>query len=179
VEGDSPLSESDVQSSSISLGLKPRWWDRRWCLTMVVLRQKLTQKSVSRTWRTALWRLDIPLQAAVVGAFIWPLSCVDAPVPGKTGGIREALAAANMLALMRFLTSVRSDVDCERTSLDEALSASRRHTGVGPLVRMYPVVSLQVRLSVEALLVPELASSPCRPSPSRLSSSTTGRVRRN
>ena len=41
VGGDSPLSDSDVQSSIISLGCSPRWWDLRWCFTIVVLRQKL------------------------------------------------------------------------------------------------------------------------------------------
>ena len=39
VDGDSSLPDSEVQSSS-SEEWMPRWCERRWCLTMVVLRQK-------------------------------------------------------------------------------------------------------------------------------------------
>ena len=43
VDGDSPLSDSEVQSSS-SDGFRPCRCDRRWCFTMVVLRQKLLRQ---------------------------------------------------------------------------------------------------------------------------------------
>jgi hypothetical protein len=65
--------------------------------------------------------------------------------------IRESLAASDVLALVRLLASVRPDVDCQCTPLDEALTTPRRAAGVWPLVGVYPVVPLQVRLSVEAL----------------------------
>ena len=56
-----------------------------------------------------------------------------------------------MLALVWLLTRVRPDVDCEGTPLDEALSAPRRGALVRPLVGVYAVVPLQIRLAVEAL----------------------------
>lgn len=52
---------------------------------------------------------------------------------------------------MRLLACVSSNVDGQGTPLDEALSASWRVARVWPLVCVYPVMSLQVRLAVEAL----------------------------
>jgi len=49
-----------------------------------------------------------------------------------------------MLALMRFLTSVSTNVDGQRASLDEALAAARRTASIGTLIGVYPVMSLQV-----------------------------------
>jgi hypothetical protein len=66
-----------------------------------------------------------------------------------------------VLTLVRLLTSVSSDVDGQRAALDEALATSRRDTGVGSLIRMYAVVSLKVRLAVEALL-PRVSNRVCR-----------------
>lgn len=65
--------------------------------------------------------------------------------------VREALSASKVRALMRLLSGMRPDVNCECASLDETLPTSRRHTRVWSLIGMYPVVTLQVRLSVEAL----------------------------
>jgi hypothetical protein len=56
-----------------------------------------------------------------------------------------------VLTLVRLLAGVGSDVYGQGTPLDEALSASRSRARVWPLVGMDPVVSLQVRLAVEAL----------------------------
>jgi hypothetical protein len=56
-----------------------------------------------------------------------------------------------VLTLVRLLAGVRSDMDCERAPLNEALSATRGVAGVWALIGVYPVMSLQVRLSVEAL----------------------------
>lgn len=58
---------------------------------------------------------------------------------------------------MGFLPGVGTDVNRECAPLDEALPTARRHARVGPLVSVYPVVPLQVRLSVEALKFGELA----------------------
>lgn len=73
--------------------------------------------------------------------------------------VREAFSAPKVCALMGFLPGVRSDVNCECAPLDETLPAARRHTRVGPLIGMYPVVTLQVRLSVKALKSSMLAIS--------------------
>ena len=49
-----------------------------------------------------------------------------------------------MLALVRLLSGVGSNVDGEGTPLDEALSAARRIAGVRTLVRVYSVMSLEI-----------------------------------
>jgi len=64
--------------------------------------------------------------------------------------IREAFAAAYTLALMRFLASMGANVNCQCTSLDEALSTAKG-TRVRPLICVYAVVSLQIRFTIEAL----------------------------
>lgn len=52
---------------------------------------------------------------------------------------------------MGLLASVGADVDGEGAALDEALAAARNGTGVGALVGVDSVVSLKIRLAVEAL----------------------------
>jgi hypothetical protein len=56
-----------------------------------------------------------------------------------------------MLALMRFLAGMGPNVNSESAPLDEALSTPRSHTRVGTLIGVYAIMSLQVRLAVEAL----------------------------
>lgn len=56
-----------------------------------------------------------------------------------------------MLALMWFLASMGANVNSESTPLDEALSTPGSHTRVGPFIGVYAIMSLQIRLPVEAL----------------------------
>lgn len=56
-----------------------------------------------------------------------------------------------MLAVVRLLAGVCTGVDGQRAPLDEALAAVWVVAFVRPLVRVYPIVALQVRLAVEAL----------------------------
>jgi len=53
VAGESSLPVSDMESS-ISEEWIPRWWDRRWCLTMVVFLQKLSSRLVPGDMRILL-----------------------------------------------------------------------------------------------------------------------------
>jgi hypothetical protein len=57
-----------------------------------------------------------------------------------------------MLALVWLLACVGSDVDGQSAALDEALPAARRRTRVRTLICVYSVVSLEIRLAVEALI---------------------------
>lgn len=52
---------------------------------------------------------------------------------------------------MRLLASVRADVYRQGTALNEALAAPWCLAGVRSLIGVYAVMSLQVRLAVEAL----------------------------
>jgi hypothetical protein len=65
--------------------------------------------------------------------------------------IRETLSAANMLALVRLLSSVCSNMNGQGTSLDKALSAFRNGACVRSLIRVDSIMSLQITLTVEAL----------------------------
>ncbi len=65
--------------------------------------------------------------------------------------IGEALVAAKVLAHVRLLARVGADVHRQGGALDEALAASGSIALVRPLIGVYPVVPLQVRLAVEAL----------------------------
>lgn len=56
-----------------------------------------------------------------------------------------------MSTLVGFLACVGSDVNCKCTSLNEALSTTRCHARVWSLVGMNPIMSLEIRLAVEAL----------------------------
>jgi hypothetical protein len=76
---------------------------------------------------------------------------VDTAVTSQTRRVREAFATAHVLAVMRLLARVRTDVHGQCTSLDEALAAACRGAGIGALIRVDAVVSLQVRFAVEAL----------------------------
>lgn len=66
--------------------------------------------------------------------------------------VGEALPAPNVLALVWFLARVGANVYREGAALDEALAAPRRGAGIGALIGVDSVVSLQVGLAVEALL---------------------------
>jgi hypothetical protein len=65
--------------------------------------------------------------------------------------IGEPFAASHVLALMGFLAGVSADVDCESTPLNEALAAACSGALVRSFIGVYPVMSLQIRLAVEAL----------------------------
>lgn len=65
--------------------------------------------------------------------------------------IRESFTTADVHALMGFLPGVGANVDGESTPLNETLTTPWSHTRVWSLVGMNSVVSLQVRLPVEAL----------------------------
>lgn len=65
--------------------------------------------------------------------------------------IREAFSTSGMLALMGLLARVSTDMNSKSTPLDEALATTWSHTGVWTLICMYAVMSLEVRLPVEAL----------------------------
>lgn len=58
--------------------------------------------------------------------------------------VGEALSTSNMLALVRLLASMCSDVDSQSTALNKALAATRRCASVRPLICVNSVVSLQV-----------------------------------
>ena len=72
-----------------------------------------------------------------------------------TGGfythIRESLATTNVLALMGLLPSMCANMDGQGASLDKAFSTSRNGASIRPLVSVYTIMSLQIRLSIEAL----------------------------
>lgn len=109
------------------------------------------------------------LDAAVVGAFVGALAGVDAAMTGKRrrlkrvlasghdcGGehvayVGEALAAAHVLALVRLLAGVSSDVNSQGAALDEALATAGNRARVRALVGVDSVVALKIRLAVEAL----------------------------
>jgi hypothetical protein len=65
--------------------------------------------------------------------------------------IREAFSTRHVLALMWFLACMSPNVNGERAPLDEALATPWSHTGVGALIGVYAIVSLEVGLAVEAL----------------------------
>jgi hypothetical protein len=65
--------------------------------------------------------------------------------------IRETFSAVNLLALVRFLSSVCSNMNGQGTFLDEVLSASRNRACVRSLIRVDSIMSLQNTLAVEAL----------------------------
>ena len=70
---------------------------------------------------------------------------------GSTTYVGEPLSASLMLAVVRLLAGVRAGVHRQGAPLDEALAAVRVVALVWPLVGVYPIVSLQIRLAVEAL----------------------------
>jgi hypothetical protein len=65
--------------------------------------------------------------------------------------IREPFSTSYMLALVGFFAGMSTDVNGEGAPLDETLSTTWRHARVRSLICMDAVVSLEVRLSVEAL----------------------------
>lgn len=92
------------------------------------------------------------LQAAVMTTLVRSLPSVDSSVTSETRGVRKAFAASNMLALVRLLTSVCSDVNSQGASLDEALATARGGARVRSLIGVNSIMSLQVRLAIEALV---------------------------
>lgn len=92
------------------------------------------------------------LQAAVMTTFVRSLPSVDSSVTSETGRVRKAFAASNMLALVRLLTGVCSDVDSQGASLDEALPTAWGRARVRSLIGVNSIMSLQVRLAIEALV---------------------------
>lgn len=92
------------------------------------------------------------LQASIVAALVGALSGMNATVTGKTRRIGESLATANMLALVRLLARMCTDVDREGAPLNETLSTSSRRARVGTLVGVDSIMSLKVRLAVKALV---------------------------
>jgi hypothetical protein len=54
------------------------------------------------------------------------MSILIFPNPSQITYIGESLATANMLTLVRLFARMRTDVNCQGTSLNEALSASWR-----------------------------------------------------
>lgn len=78
------MSESEVSPSSSSEELTPppRWWERRWCFTIVVLRQKLERVRGLEQNTGGLG--GIPLQAALVGAFIRAFTGVNTAMASET-----------------------------------------------------------------------------------------------
>lgn len=71
---------------------------------------------------------------------------------GEASYVRETLAAAEVLALVRLLTGVSADVNSQSAALDEALVTAGDGAGVGALVAVDSVVALKIRLAIEALL---------------------------
>jgi hypothetical protein len=56
-----------------------------------------------------------------------------------------------MLALVRLLACMSSDVDGKCAPLDEALATVRSHARIRSLICVYSVVSLEVRFPIKAL----------------------------
>ena len=61
--------------------------------------------------------------------------------------------ASFMITNMGFLPSMRSRMDSQRTSLNEALVAIFHCTVVRPFVGMYAIMSAKIRLAIERLLI--------------------------
>lgn len=76
---------------------------------------------------------------------------MNAAMAGETGRVGESLATANVGALVRLLASVRANVNRQSAALDEALAATVLVAAVRALVGVNAVVSLEIRLAVEAL----------------------------
>lgn len=58
--------------------------------------------------------------------------------------IGEPFATADVLALVRLLASMGSDVNCQGTSLDEALPTTRCHARVWTLIGVDSIMSLEI-----------------------------------
>jgi len=56
-----------------------------------------------------------------------------------------------MLALVRLLAYMRSDVNSESALLDKALATTRSYARIWPLISVYSVESLEVRFPVKTL----------------------------
>ncbi len=71
---------------------------------------------------------------------------------GHVSYVREAPAAVHILALMRLLAGVSSNVNNQGAALDEALAAADTRARVRTLIGVDPVVAPKIVLAVEALL---------------------------
>jgi hypothetical protein len=119
-------------------------------------------------WTDPIARLRFP--AVWNLAHIGPAAIVNAAMPsqargldltsawgdrgGHAGGvpyIGKTLAAAVVLATVRFFTGVGPNMYRQRTALNEAFDATGMPTMIWSFVGMNPVVSLQIRFPVEAL----------------------------
>lgn len=67
--------------------------------------------------------------------------------------VGEPLATAFMLASVRLLTGVGTDVNGQGTALDEALVAITPGTDVRTVIGVYAIVPDEVRLAIELLQV--------------------------
>jgi hypothetical protein len=69
---------------------------------------------------------------------------MDPAVASQTGRVGKPLAASDVLALVRLLPGVCPDMNGEGAALDEALATAWRRARVGSLIRVYPVVPLEI-----------------------------------
>lgn len=65
--------------------------------------------------------------------------------------IREPLPTSNVLALMRLLASVSTDVNSECASLDEAFATTRCHARIWSFICVDSIMSLKIRFAIETL----------------------------
>jgi hypothetical protein len=85
-----------------------------------------------------------------VGGELERKTAIDVSPMNKSGHnigsthVGEPLSASNMLALMRFLAGMCSNVDSQSTSLNKAFSTAGSSASIGSLICMDPVMSLQV-----------------------------------
>jgi hypothetical protein len=80
------------------------------------------------------------------------LSPINKAMTSKTRRIREPLSTPNVLALMWLFTSVSTDVNSQRTPLNEALAATWGHARVRSLICVDSIMSLEIRFSVETFV---------------------------
>lgn len=66
--------------------------------------------------------------------------------------IREALPTSLIFATMRLLACMCANVYGQCASLYKALDTAQMNAAIWSFIRMYPVMSLEVRLAVETLL---------------------------
>ena len=109
-----------------------------------------------------------------MSTLVWPLSSVYAAMASKTGRLMvvstqstlqkadtyvgKSFATPFLLAVVRFFAGVRANMNRQCTPLNEALPAALGHARVRSFIGVDSEMSLEVRLSVEALC----ASQPTR-----------------
>lgn len=85
-----------------------------------------------------------------MSTLVGSLSRVNTSMTSETRRVGEPFPTADMLALVRLLASMGSDVNSQGTSLDEALPTTGCHARVWTLVGVDSVMSLEIRFPVEA-----------------------------